>query len=363
VVHAVEGLSLTVQAGEIVALVGESGCGKSTVARTIVGLQHASGGRVIFDGIDIAGLRGADLRPYRRAIQLVHQDPYDALDPRLTVRAIVEEGLRIHRVPRGERAAIVRQALERVGLAPANTVLDRYPHQLSGGEKQRVGIARALASRPEFLVCDEALSLAGMKARDVDGVVLVGGTTRMPLVRQMVAEYFGRQPLTDINPEEVVAIGAAIQGAALEQDHFTTAGGTRRSTPLLLDVTPMSLGVQTVSGYYDVIIERNASIPCEVTRTFTTSTDNQTSVRLQIFQGESKVAAENIKLGEIELYGLRSGPRGQVELQVTFEIDTNGIVVVTARDRETGIEQATRIEVSAGYSPEEIAQMLERGVS
>ena len=96
VVHAVEGLSLTVQAGEIVALVGESGCGKSTVARTIVGLQHASGGRVIFDGIDIAGLRGADLRPYRRAIQLVHQDPYDALDPRLTVRAIVEEGLRIH---------------------------------------------------------------------------------------------------------------------------------------------------------------------------------------------------------------------------------------------------------------------------
>ncbi len=212
-----------------------------------------------------------------------------------------------------------------------------------------------------FLVCDEALALAGMKARDVDGVVLVGGTTRMPLVRQMVAEYFSKEPLTDINPDEVVAIGAAIQGAALDQDHFTAAGGTRRNTPLLLDVTPMALGVQTVSGFYDIIIQRNASIPCEVTRTFTTSTDDQTSVRLQIYQGDSKAAAENIKLGEIELYGLRPGPRGQVEIQVTFEIDTDGIVVVTAKDRETGIQQATRIEVSAGYSPEEIAQMLERG--
>ncbi len=210
-----------------------------------------------------------------------------------------------------------------------------------------------------FLVCDEALSLAHIKARDVDGVVLVGGTTRMPIVRQMVAEYFGREPLTDINPDEVVAIGAAIQGSSLDSEHFSAAGVTRRA-PLLLDVTPMSLGVQIVSGYYDVVIERNASIPCEHTRTFTTSTDDQTSVRLQIFQGESRVAAENIKLGEIELYGLTSAPRGQVEIQVTFEIDTDGMVVVTARDRATGIEQATRIEVSAGYAPDEVQQMLER---
>ena len=165
VVHAVEGLSLTVQAGEIVALVGESGCGKSTVARTIVGLQHASGGRVIFDGIDIAGLRGAELRPYRRTIQLVHQDPYDALDPRLTVRAIVEEGLRIHRVPRGERAAIVSQALERVGLAPAVTVLDRFPHQLSGGQRQRVAIAAAIALTPRLLVADEPVSMLDVSVR------------------------------------------------------------------------------------------------------------------------------------------------------------------------------------------------------
>jgi len=214
-----------------------------------------------------------------------------------------------------------------------------------------------------FLVCDEALRIAGLKASDVHGVVLVGGTTRMPLVREMVAGYFGRAPLVDLNPDEVVSIGAALQGASLDSDHFSapTSGAAPHRAPLLLDVTPMALGVQTVSGYYDVVIERNASIPCEHTRTFTTSTDDQTSVRLQIFQGDSRIAAENIKLGEIELYGLPPAPRGQVEIQVTFEIDTDGIVVVTARDRATGIEQATRIEVSAGYAPDEVAQMFERG--
>ena len=212
-----------------------------------------------------------------------------------------------------------------------------------------------------FLVCDDALSQAGMRADSVDGVVLVGGTTRMPLVRHMVTEYFGREASTDINPDEVVAIGAAIQGAALEQDHFAP-GGSRRPAPLLLDVTPMSLGVQTVSGYYDVLIHRNTSIPCENSRTFTTGIEDQTSVRLQVYQGESRVAAENIKLGEVELYGLRAAPRGQVEIEVTFEIDTDGLLIVSAKDRETGVAQAAHIEVSAGYTAEEIALMLERGV-
>ncbi len=210
-----------------------------------------------------------------------------------------------------------------------------------------------------FLVCDEALQAASLKAHDVDGVVLVGGSTRMPLVREMVAHYFNREPLTDINPEEVVAVGAAIQGAALETDPFSE-GAARQ--PLLLDVTPMSLGVQTVSGYFDVLIERNASIPCEETRTFTTTVDDQTAVKLQIFQGESRVAAENTKLGEVELYGLRSAARGEVEIEVIFEIDTDGIDVVTARDRETGMMQAARIEVSAGYTPEEVQAMMERAI-
>jgi len=165
VVHAVEDVSMTLEAGQIVALVGESGCGKSTVARTIVGLQHAASGQVIFEGADLTGLRARALRPYRRAIQLVHQDPYDALDPRMTVGAIVEEGLRIHQVDRGDRDAIVRRSLERVGLTPADSVLDRYPHQLSGGQRQRVAIAAAIALTPRLLVADEPVSMLDVSVR------------------------------------------------------------------------------------------------------------------------------------------------------------------------------------------------------
>jgi oligopeptide/dipeptide ABC transporter ATP-binding protein len=165
VVHAVEQLSLTLHAGEIVALVGESGCGKSSVARTIAGLQRSSSGRVLFDGVDLTGLRGGALKPYRRVIQLVHQDPYDALDPRMTVRAIVEEGLRIHRVPRRAHDAAARRALERVGLAPAEWVLGRYPHQLSGGQRQRVAIAAAVALTPRLLVADEPVSMLDVSVR------------------------------------------------------------------------------------------------------------------------------------------------------------------------------------------------------
>ncbi len=165
VVHAVEQVSLRLGAGEIVALVGESGCGKSSVARAITGLQRATGGHVFFDGVDLAGLRGRALQPYRRAIQLVHQDPYDSLDPRMTVRAIVEEGLRIHQVPRGERNDTVRRALERVGLSPAEWVLDRFPHQLSGGQRQRVAIAAAVALTPRLLVADEPVSMLDVSVR------------------------------------------------------------------------------------------------------------------------------------------------------------------------------------------------------
>lgn len=208
-----------------------------------------------------------------------------------------------------------------------------------------------------FLVCDEALREAGLRATDLDGVVLVGGSTRIPLVREMVAGYFGQEPFTELNPDEVVAIGAAIQGAALEADAFAPDA---RPQPLLLDVTPMSLGVQTVGGFYEVLIQRNSAVPCEQTRVFTTTSDNQGSVRLRIFQGESRQVGENTQIGEVELFGLRPAPRGEVQVEVTFEIDTDGLVMVTARDRETGVEQATRIELSAGYTAEEVGQMKKR---
>lgn len=210
-----------------------------------------------------------------------------------------------------------------------------------------------------FLVCDEALTAAKLKATDIDGVVLVGGTTRMPIVREMVEQYFHRQPLNDINPDEVVAVGAAIQGASLEADPFAEGAAEQ---PLLLDVTPLSLGVETVRGMFDVLIPRNASIPCDQTRVFTTTRDRQTNVKLKIYQGESRQAAENTKLGEIELYGLKPAARGQVQIEVTFEIDTDGMVVVTAKDRETGIEQAAKIQTAAGYSADEVQAMFERGI-
>ncbi|MCX2930484.1 ABC transporter ATP-binding protein [Mycobacterium sp. CVI_P3] len=164
VVHAVEQVSLTVAPGEIVALVGESGCGKSTVARAIAGVQRASGGSVCFEDTDLIGLRGSALQPYRRAIQLIHQDPYDSLDPRMTVRSIVDEGLRIHRIPRRERAVMVRGALERVGLA-GDWVLDRFPHELSGGQRQRVAIAAAVALTPRLLIADEPVSMLDVSVR------------------------------------------------------------------------------------------------------------------------------------------------------------------------------------------------------
>jgi molecular chaperone DnaK len=209
-----------------------------------------------------------------------------------------------------------------------------------------------------FVVCDEALRGARMQACDLEQIVLVGGSTRIPMVREMVGQYFGRAPLIDINPDEVIAIGAAIQGAALAEDFFVE--DHTKVQPLLLDVTPQSLGLASVDDYYEVLIERNAQIPCEQKQVFTTGQNSQTSVRIRIYQGEYNSVGLNTQLGEIELYGLRSAPRGEVKIEVTFEIDTDGIVVVRAMDLETGLEQATRMHISAGYSDEEIEDMRRR---
>ena len=210
-----------------------------------------------------------------------------------------------------------------------------------------------------FVVCDEALRLAGTDVTQIDDVVLVGGTTRMPLVRDRVRHYFDKEPRADINPDEVVAVGAAIQGATLMQE--PGVGGQPKA--VLLDVTPRALGVATVGGFADTIIPRNAQVPIEQNRVFTTSADNQTEVVIQVCQGESRRFDENTKLGELRLDGLRPARRGEVRIVVTFEIDTDGILRVRAKDQETGKSQAATIHVLGTMTEEEIQGALAKGTA
>jgi molecular chaperone DnaK len=206
-----------------------------------------------------------------------------------------------------------------------------------------------------FVVCDEALRLAGVAAAEIEDVILVGGVTKMPIVRERVAAYFSRDARADINPDEVVGVGAAIQGAALMQD---VAGAPMRA--LLLDVTPRALGIAVIGGFADTIIGRNAQIPIEQTRVFATSADDQTQVRIQVCQGESRAFEENTVLGELILDGLRPGPRGAVKIAVTFEIDTDGILKVRAKDPESGRAQAANIQVLGTLSDEELDDLVAR---
>ena len=217
-------------------------------------------------------------------------------------------------------------------------------------------MARELVQR-SFLICDEAMKLASIAATQIDDVVLVGGSTKMPLVREGVKGYFGIDARTDINPDEVVAVGAAIQAAALAR---SGAGAGEAPGSVLLDVTPRALGIAVVGGYADTIIERNAQIPVEQTRVFSTSQDNQATVRIQVCQGESRTFAENQPLGELVLEGLRPARRGDVQIEVSFEIDTNGILQVRALDLETNHEQNARVQLLGASSDEEIAAMAQR---
>ena len=192
-----------------------------------------------------------------------------------------------------------------------------------------------------FKVCDEALHGAGIGASDVDQVVLVGGSTRVPLVRKSVEHYFARPPLTTVNPDEVVALGAAIQAHLLLDDSKSS---------VLLDVTPLSLRIGTVGGYTESIIERNTPVPIERTRVFTTATDNQSVVRIKVYQGESNRAEENTLLGEFEFSGFPPRLRGETEVEVTFDINTDGILQVMAKETQSGVRTGTCINLSAGLS-------------
>jgi molecular chaperone DnaK len=198
-----------------------------------------------------------------------------------------------------------------------------------------------------FKVCDEALHAAGISAGEVDQVVLVGGSTRIPLVRKSVEHYFGRPPLTTVNPDEVVALGAAIQAHLLLGDSKSS---------VLLDVTPLSLRIGTVGGYTEAIVDRNTPVPIERTRVFTTASDNQELVRIKVYQGESNRAEENTLLGEFEFSGFPPRPRGETEVEVTFDINTDGILQVVAKEQESGAKTSTRINLSAGLSEREVEE-------
>lgn len=208
-----------------------------------------------------------------------------------------------------------------------------------------------------FKICEEAFSRLSFNPQEVDDVILVGGSTRVPLVREMVESFFHKHPRADIDPDEVVAVGAAIQAAMLSAPFSVE---NLHKSPLLLDVTPVSLGVVTVQGICEVLIPKNTPVPCETQKVFTTTTDNQREVTIQVVQGESRVATDNIKLGELTLTGIRPALKGHVHIGVTFEIDTDGLVSIKARDLDTGVEQASNVKVSAGYSEHEVGAMKER---
>jgi molecular chaperone DnaK len=288
----------------------------------------------------------------------------DRLIDLLADEFMAREGINLRNDPYALEKLKVAAEDAKKGLSVDEQVEIRIPDIASGPDGQPRSIERSI-DRTEytslvmdlvqrtFKVCDEALQQANMIARDLGGVILVGGSTRLPVIRQAVSEYFQQEPRADVDPDEVVAMGAAIHAASLcstgEQDSF------------LLDVTPLSLRIGVAGGLAETVIERNTPVPIEQTRTFTTYQDFQESVKIRVFQGESRQAKENEMLGQFEFSGFKKARRGEVRIDVTFEINSDGIVNVTACDQETEQQASTQITLSSGLSEQELSQIMDEG--